>query len=421
VKPALHMGRPRLKELREAAGWTQQQLADKLAYFAWTRGLGHVGVNASMVAKWERGAKGISSRYQLLLCQLFGVTREQLGFCDSSAESAEPSPSAVRPGGPESLVRMHEQATEILDQLGLPTAPHLASEADAGRLTPAQAVTASPDDLDRLTARYETLYETADPAALLPAVAAHVRTTGDQLRADHGPATRRRLLRCLTVAATLAGRLAYDDLGDMLNGRAYLSTALDAARDIADHHAAGTALGHLARLAQVDGRPSSALAYLADAQCHAEHAPELAGWLATIAAAIHADRGDQPAADAALHQAEATAAGSAEVTAAAGYVQWKAGDLQAARTILSTALDALPGTARRARTLLQLDLALVELDAGRLPEACRHATTAAGALDRVRHATAAARLRQFRAHPAAQKAPPRVLRALDAHLGDTIG
>jgi transcriptional regulator with XRE-family HTH domain len=420
VKPALTTGRPRLKELREAAGWTQQQLADKLAYFAWTRGHGHVGVNASMVAKWERGAKGSSARYQLLLCQLFGVTREQLGFCDPSTERAEASPTVVRPGGPESLVHMLDHATEILDQLGLPTAPQLTAP-DAGRLSPAQAATATPDDLDCLTARYETLYETADPAALLPAVAAHIRAISEQLRAAHGPATRRRLLRCLTVAATLAGRLAYDDLGDMLNGRAYLSTALDAARDIADHRAAGTALGHLARLAQVDGRPSSALAYLADAQCHAEHAPELGGWLATIAAAIHADRGDQAAADTALRQAEATAAGSAEVTAATGHVQLKAGDHQAARTTLTTALEALPGAARRARTLLQLDLAMVELEAGRLPEACRHATAAAETLDRVRHATAAARLRQFRAHRAAQKAPPRVLRALDAHLHDTVG
>jgi transcriptional regulator with XRE-family HTH domain len=31
-------GRPRLRELRDELGWTQQQLADKLAYVAWTHG-----------------------------------------------------------------------------------------------------------------------------------------------------------------------------------------------------------------------------------------------------------------------------------------------------------------------------------------------------------------------------------------------
>ena len=69
--------RPRLRELRAELGWTQQQLADKLAQLAWTRGQGHVAVNADMVAKWERGAKGISPRYRALLCQLFGMTADQ--------------------------------------------------------------------------------------------------------------------------------------------------------------------------------------------------------------------------------------------------------------------------------------------------------------------------------------------------------
>jgi DNA-binding XRE family transcriptional regulator len=31
-------GRPRLRELRQEAGWTQQQLADKLAHLAWAHG-----------------------------------------------------------------------------------------------------------------------------------------------------------------------------------------------------------------------------------------------------------------------------------------------------------------------------------------------------------------------------------------------
>lgn len=54
-------GRPRLRELRDELGWTQQQLADKLAYFAWTHGHIHAAVNADMVAKWERGVKGINA------------------------------------------------------------------------------------------------------------------------------------------------------------------------------------------------------------------------------------------------------------------------------------------------------------------------------------------------------------------------
>ncbi len=52
-------GRPRPRELRMEVVWTQQQLADKPAHLAWTHGQGHAAVNADMVAKWERGVKGI--------------------------------------------------------------------------------------------------------------------------------------------------------------------------------------------------------------------------------------------------------------------------------------------------------------------------------------------------------------------------
>src|SRR5262245_31289919 len=100
----------RLRELRTELGWTQQQLAEKLNFFAWTHGQGRTAVNADMVAKWERGARGISPRYRALLCQLFNVTAEQLGFT--------PAPSAA-PKKPmrdaESLVAMLDEAANVLD------------------------------------------------------------------------------------------------------------------------------------------------------------------------------------------------------------------------------------------------------------------------------------------------------------------
>jgi DNA-binding transcriptional regulator YiaG len=52
--------RPRLRELRIELGWMQQELADRLGHLAWMERREHVGVNADMVAKWERGVKGIS-------------------------------------------------------------------------------------------------------------------------------------------------------------------------------------------------------------------------------------------------------------------------------------------------------------------------------------------------------------------------
>lgn len=61
-------------------------------------------------------------------------------------------------------------------------------------------------------------------------------------------------------------------------------------------------------------------------------------------------------------------------------------------------------------------VATVELRAGKLFDACRHATTAAELLHRKPYATGAARLRAFR-NMAARPLGPRALRALDDQIG----
>jgi len=71
---------PRLRELRTELGWTQQEQADRLLPLAWMKGDKHAGINADMVAKWERGVKDVSPRYRELLYRLFGVTPDQLGL-----------------------------------------------------------------------------------------------------------------------------------------------------------------------------------------------------------------------------------------------------------------------------------------------------------------------------------------------------
>ena len=49
-----------LQQARQDRGWTQEEAADQLARLAWMRRGERVGVNADMIAKWERGDKGIS-------------------------------------------------------------------------------------------------------------------------------------------------------------------------------------------------------------------------------------------------------------------------------------------------------------------------------------------------------------------------
>jgi hypothetical protein len=263
--------------------------------------------------------KGVSPRYRELLCRLFGVTAEQLGL-----KNTPPAADRARPlADDQSLVAMLDNAAGLLDQLGAAgtaLAPHLLHAwKDAvttrrtmfGLLDPsatdpvghARAATATVADLEQLAERYHALYETADPAALLTSVTAHVRMAQEALRQDPAVDERRRLLRNLADVAILAGRLAADDLGNAMSGRAYYSLALDAAREVADDQLTALAHGHTAQLAATEGLSVAALDHLGAASEHAQTTPPLACWLAAIEATIHADRGDHAAARDALTRA----------------------------------------------------------------------------------------------------------------------
>jgi hypothetical protein len=100
-------------------------MADRIAHLAWMQRREHAGVNADMVAKWERGVKGVSPRYRELLCHLFGVTPGQLGFKGTPATA---DARRLPPAEDESLVGMLDNAAQLLDQLGAAgtaLAPHL--------------------------------------------------------------------------------------------------------------------------------------------------------------------------------------------------------------------------------------------------------------------------------------------------------
>ena len=117
--------RPRLRELRTNLGWTQQESADRIAHLTWMERRERVGINADMVAKWERGAKGISPRYRELLCRLCGVTPNQLSLKNT------PQITTVRSRpltDDQSLIAMLDNAAGLLNQLGAAgtvLAPHM--------------------------------------------------------------------------------------------------------------------------------------------------------------------------------------------------------------------------------------------------------------------------------------------------------
>lgn len=436
--------RPRLRELRTDLGWTQQEMAERLATLAWMERRERVGVNADMVAKWERGAKGISPRYRELLCRLFGVTPDQLGLKNAPAVGGIQYRS-----DDQSLVAMLDKAAGVLDQLGAAgtaLAPQMlrawkesvtTRRTMLGLLDPsatdpvvhARTVTASVADLEQLAERYHALYETADPTALLTSVAAHVGMAQDALRRNPEPDERRRRLRNLADVSIVAGRLAADDLGNTMSGRAYYSLAFNTAREAGDAQLIAIAHGYAAQLATSEGMSMAALDHLTAAREPARSTPAIASWLASIEATVHVDRGDHTAAREALdraHTALDTAGRSApesfrsshgptDLSAAIGYVYLQSGNCTGAREILTAALDQPHLIPHRRRVLALVDLASAELHNGNLPDACLFATKAADLLHQAAYATGAARLRAFRA--AAQRPlPSEALRALDEHL-----
>jgi ATP/maltotriose-dependent transcriptional regulator MalT len=291
----------------------------------------------------------------------------------------------------------------------------------------AHTVTATIAELEQLAQRYQVLYASADPVALLTPVAAHVRMVTAALGRDHTVTERRRLVRNRARVATLAGCLAFNDLGDALSGRAYFSLAADSAREAGDDQSVALVLGYTAQFVHAEGMISAARDHLTTALAHAEKAPALVAWLASIQATFAAECGDHAAAADALHRAEPAVSESAQqpcplleygpghFAAVTGHTQMQAGDYTAARAALTLALEQLPSTARRVRILVLTDLATAEVHAGAVPDACRDATTAAELLHRAPYATGAARLRAFRVI-AARSMGPRALRALDEHL-----
>jgi transcriptional regulator with XRE-family HTH domain len=427
-------------------GWTQQEMADRIAHLAWMERRERAGVNPDMVAKWERGVKGVSPRYRDLLCRLFGVTPDQLGLKNTSPAATERTRPVTTD---QELVAMLDNAAGLLDQLGAAgtaLAPHMlhvwkdaitTRRSMLGLLDPsatdpvghARAATATVADLEQLAERYQALYETADPAALLTSVAAHVRMAQDALRQNVPTDERRRLLRNLAEVAILAGQLAADDLGNTMSGRAYYGLALDAAREVTDDQLTAIAHGHAAQLAATEGLTTAALDHLTAGSEHARSTPAIDYWLATIEATIRADRGEHAAAHEALDrahtvfdQAGGRAApalfrnlGATQLSAATGHVLSRAGDYTGACERLTAVLDQSHPTPRRQRVLVLIDLAIAELHSGDLPAACSHATHAADLLRHAAYAVGATRIRAFRA-AAQQPLNNGALRTLDEHL-----
>jgi transcriptional regulator with XRE-family HTH domain/tetratricopeptide (TPR) repeat protein len=447
----------RLREFREARGWTQQDVAEQIARLAWLRQREHVGVNADMVAKWERGVKNPARRYRDLLCLLYGTDEQTLGL--GPARAATGPAKALPEAGDGSLIATLGGAASLLDQLGaagvilqprmfgvwkdelmqrrallkligLATATGFAaSEPDvsrSGKPTP-QTV----QDLDHLAGRYQVLYHSTAPAVLMTPVIAHLDTLRDLLRQAGTAPVRRRLLVNRARVATLAGRLAFFDLRDSLSARGYYNLALESAREAGDPLQGAAALAHMAFVPAADYGFNAALDYLHAAADHVAKRPDnrVASWIHAVESEIQTNAGSHPAALAAIDRAREALAqpglgadlpwfdyyDETRLSGFAGYASLRAGRPQESHVALTDALSRLPRAAVKQRAVFLADIATAQLACGDLDEACRTAGEAAEQLSRAGYAIGVGRLREFRA--AVNRWPESVaVRALDEQL-----
>ena len=434
-----HARRPHLRELRDDRGWTQQELSERLAGLAWLHARERVGVNADMVAKWERGDKRPSPRYRKLLCLLFNTDEYSLGVGPVHEVTRYPFAPDTESG---TLVAALGESVTIIDRLGpesdilqpyvfeawkeqlmkrrvLLKAIALSPAATFDQLNDGRVTRSSANvstvtlitDLERLATRYCALYHSTAPAALMVPVVAHLRTLDDALKNSTG-SSQRALLTNYASVSTLAARLAFHDMGDSMSGRGYFQLALEAAREAGDYLRCAHILTATAYIPASEGRYSAALDYTDAAGRYLSKRSSgiLSSFVGAARSEFYTNSGDAGLALSAIDQAREALGKKAQsneqvwfdyydatrLSSYSGYASLYAGRLDEARSDLTNTLKELPHTATKQSAITLTDLASVELRAGDLEHASWLAGNAAEKLFQAGYGDAVERLRKFR-------------------------
>lgn len=439
----------RIRSLRERRGWTQLEVAQHLDRLAWTQSGKHVGVNADMVAKWERGVKVPSRRYQELLGCLFDDNH------DNPTATGEPN---RQPEGPETdpIDVLVARTGLLLDQLGrdalilrprvlevwgaeamrrrsllklVTLAPALALVSDDG--TDASSHTETATSLANLADGYQRLYHITTPTLLITPVVAHLDVTRELLRDARSACLRRALLKNQAQVALLAGRISFFDLNDAIAARGYYALAMESSVEAGAHHLTSAALGHTAFIPAAEGRMTTAVQYLDQAGTVLDRDPHhaLASWLAAVGSEIAANAGSARESLDYIDRARSSLARSglapelpwfdffdeSRLNGFAGYANLRAHRDGDALTLLSATLSFLPDQAVKQRAVVLADLAVAHLAHGDVDHACAIAIEAVDRLRQAGYATGVDRLRALRTR-LSPWATSKAVRDLDQHL-----
>jgi tetratricopeptide (TPR) repeat protein len=383
-------GNTRLKSARVAAGYnSQQELADAITQAAGQLGIRGLAVGVRQVRRWESAEPPWPQPdVRRVLTHLLGQNMEDLGFAapwgSDSAGSGKPSRVTPLPG----LGTVPAQSVTITQ--------------------PASAVRS----FETVTQAHRNLYWSVAPATLHPTALEHARLGCSLLPETAGP-SRQALATAVAESFLLSGRIEFFDLRQPDRAEGTLLRALQAAGEADDALMGAAVLAHTAFIpGWADDRDGAAERMVA-ARAYARRgsaSAELWAWLDAVEAECETRCGQTRTALKLIHHAEETLADGnehptpdwmdwfspARLAAFKGNTQLTAGHLPQARETLRQALDDLPETSTKQRTVLLGDLAAVEASAGNPVEACRYACDALDQLARTWYATGMDRVREVR-------------------------
>jgi tetratricopeptide (TPR) repeat protein len=381
---------------------TQEDVAEELARLAWVHHGVRVGINADMVGKWERGEKRPSKLYRRLLCLFYQATEEELGFRvkrrDFLRHGAVVGAAMLTPLDWLAALDHAEVGDRLAWALERPSRIDLATTAD----------------MEAISAAYRRSYRQLSVQTLLPQTVGQFQAVTELLRRSQPIALRQRLIATAGQTAMLAGILEFMDLYDFQLGQRHLDLAMTAAREAEARELGAFILGCMSFHARYSGKRTKAVTLIEQARDAARvvGGPLTQGWLAAVAAEVHAVAGEANASLRALEQAAHALeqAGEDEESSWIGVGTFNQAKLAAyhgvcylqldrpgdALPALTQALDSLDPALRKHRCTALADLATALVQLREIEEGCERACQSLAIATELGHAVSVDRTRQLR-------------------------
>lgn len=288
-------------------------------------------------------------------------------------------------------------------------------------------------DFTAVTRAHRNLYWSVAPTALYPTVIGHAEL-GCVLLTETVGRTRRSVATSLSETWLLAGRIQFFDLRESDEADETWLRGLQAAREAEDHLLGAATLAHMAFVPGWEGHRDEAARRIVAARTYARRGDSpalLLAWLDAVEAECETRASNTRTALHLIgHGEDVLAAGNEHpvpewfdwfsaprLAAFKGTTQLRAGHLPQARATLSAALDRLPATEEKQRSVVLGDLAAVEAAAGDPDAACQYAVRALDQLKRTWYATGMDRVCEVRQTLAAHQGK-QCVRELDERLYD---